>query len=76
MLLTFNLSPFDQTVAALARRRSKRAIRLPRAILRSAPVNAGWQFEQTSSTSSLVDERVTNAFPQLVQRTVMMVSSG
>jgi hypothetical protein len=62
--------------AARARRRSKRSILLPRTTSRAMPVYAGWQAEQTSTTSSDRVERVVNSFPQVVQWTVVAYSSG
>jgi hypothetical protein len=57
-------------------RRSNRSMRLPSEAARSTPVYAGWQFEQTSTTSSLRDERVVKVVPHEVQRTFVSVSSG
>jgi hypothetical protein len=51
-------------------------MRLPLRAARSTPVYAGWQFEQTSTTSSLRFERVVNVLPHVVQRIVVSVSSG
>jgi hypothetical protein len=59
-----------------ARRRSNRSTRPPAATTRSTPVYAGWQFEQTSTTSSLRVERVVNSFPQALQRTLVVITSG
>ncbi len=59
-----------------ARRLSKRSMRPPRATARSMPVYAGWQLEQTSTTISLRVERVVNAFPQVLQRTLACTRSG
>jgi hypothetical protein len=55
---------------------SNRSMRLPLRAARSTPVYAGWQFEQTSRTSSGRFERVVNVAPHDVQRTVVSVSSG
>jgi len=51
-------------------------MRLPPGAGRVSPVKAGWQLEQTSTTSSLRVERVVNSFPHVLQRTVVVVSSG
>jgi hypothetical protein len=51
-------------------------MRLPLAIVCSAPVYAGWQLEQTSTDSSLLVERVVNSVPQVLQRTRVATSSG
>ncbi len=58
------------------RRRSNLSIRLPTRAERSTPVYAGWQLEQTSTTSSGRVERVVNVLPHEVHRTVASVSSG
>jgi hypothetical protein len=39
-------------------------------------VYAGWQPEQTSSMTSDRGDRVVNSFPQVLQRTFVMTSSG
>jgi hypothetical protein len=61
---------------AAARRRSNRSMRPLLRTMRSAPVKAGWQFEQTSMTIALRVERVVNVLPHEEQRTVVCNSSG
>jgi len=51
-------------------------MRLPRLTVRSTPVYAGWHCEQTSTWIEGRVERVSNVVPQLLQLTVVPVSSG
>lgn len=61
---------------AKARFLLKRSMRLPVALLRSTPVKAGWQFEQTSTTIASAVDLVRNVFPHDVQRISIRFKCG
>jgi hypothetical protein len=51
-------------------------MRLPPRAVRSTPVYAGWQLEQTSITISARVDRVVKVVPQVLQRTLASLNSG
>lgn len=73
---SFSLYRVETGRRAAARLRSNRSMRSPLLALRSTPVYAGWQLEQTSTTTPLRVDRVVNSFPHVEQRTVVSISSG